>query len=550
MEKQKNTLYLECNSGISGDMTVAALLDLGADRGVLKNTLKSIPVHGFRIKISRVKKAGLDVCDFHVILDEAHENHDHDMAYLFGEEHSHHEEEHGHHHGEGHVHSHEEGHEHHHEEGHVHYHEEEHGHHYDEEHVHHDEEGHEHHHGEGHDHTHHHHEHRGLPEILQIIEHTDMTEGAKEIAVRIFKILAKAEAKAHGLPENEVHFHEVGAVDSIVDVISVAVCLDNLGVTQCIVPGLWEGTGTIRCQHGIMSVPVPAVLNIVQEHQLKLSMTDIKGELVTPTGAAIVAAVKTGDRLPKSFRVVKAGMGGGKRAYERPSILRAMLIEDLSESVNQNLGDKAEKMDKNGENGGSVKKTADIGVGETDMVNRSDMDVERDNLNDKDVIYKLESNIDDCSGEALGYVMDRLLEAGARDVHYMPVYMKKNRPAYQLNVICKKEQISEMEKIIFSETTTIGIRRQEMERSVLPRRSIEIMTEFGGAVVKECRLPESGGVRYYPEYDSVAELCRTSGKSYPEIYHLVVEQCKKDGGMKRTEKRSVKRHRFFGKTRQ
>ena len=162
------------------------------------------------------------------------------------------------------------------------------------------------------------------------------------------------------------------------------------------------------------------------------------------------------------------------------------------------------------------------------MVNRSDIDVEKDNLNDKDVIYKLESNIDDCSGETLGYVMDRLLEAGAKDVHYMSVYMKKNRPAYQLNVICKKEQISEMEKIIFSETTTIGIRRQEMERSVLPRRSMEIMTEFGGAVIKECRLPEGGGVRYYPEYDSVAELCRTSGKSYQEMYHLVVEQCKKE----------------------
>ena len=609
MEKQKNILYLECNSGISGDMTVAALLDLGADREVLKKALKSIPIHGFRIKISRVKKAGLDVCDFHVILDEAHENHDHDMEYLFGEGHVHDEEhshvdrhvyaeEHGHvekqvhaerHNYEdkcestgAHIHGIEEQHVHigegpdhdHHRGAHDHIHHQEdahsdhestgcHGDHYynDRHHDnhegdhHHDNHGGDHHHGrtqqEGHhDAHHHHHEHRGLPEILHIIEHTHMTEGARKTAVRIFKILAKAEAKAHGLPENEVHFHEVGAVDSIVDIISAAVCLDDLGVTECIVPGLCEGTGTIRCQHGIMSVPVPAVLNIVQEHQLKLSVTDIKGELVTPTGAAIAAAVKTKDHLPKSFRVIKTGMGGGKRAYERPSILRAMLIEDLSKSVNRTSDEKAEKADKNGEELRDAERNTDINVDVTDMVNRNDMNVGKNNSDGRDVIYKLESNIDDCSGEALGYVMDRLLEAGARDVHYMPVYMKKNRPAYQLNVICNKEQIPELENIIFAETTTIGIRRQRMERSVLPRRSVEIMTDLGGAAVKECRLPKDGEVRYYPEYDSVAELCRTSGKPYQEVYQLITEQCKaeKGGSKKRAERKGLKRHRFFGRT--
>lgn len=559
MEKQKNILYLECNSGISGDMTVAALLDLGADREVLKKALKSIRIHGFRIKISRVKKAGLDVCDFHVILDEAHENHDHDMAYLFGDghdgkcesigAHTHHQEDvHGDHESVG-------GHDDHHHADHD-YDADHHNDHLHEPHYHidHHKEGHIQDHDEAHDHyhdhVHHHHEHRGLSEILHIIEHTHMTEGARKIAVRIFKILAKAEAKAHGLPENEVHFHEVGAVDSIVDIISAAVCLDDLGITECIVPGLCEGTGTIRCQHGIMSIPVPAVLNIVQEHQLKLSVTDIKGELVTPTGAAIAAAVKTADHLPKNFRVIKTGMGGGKRAYERPSILRAMLIEDLSESVNRNSDEKAEKTDKKGEKPVGAEKNTDISIGMTEMVNRNDMNVEMDNLDGRDVIYKLESNIDDCSGEVLGYVMDRLLEAGARDVHYMPVYMKKNRPAYQLNVICEKEQIPELENIIFTETTTIGIRRQRMERSVLPRRSVEIMTDLGGAAVKECRLPKDGEVRYYPEYESVAKLCRTSGKSYQEVYHLIAEQCKaeKGGSKKRAEKKEIKGHRFFGRT--
>lgn len=478
METKKNMLYLECNSGISGDMTVAALLDLGADRNVLKEALKSIPVRGFRIKISRVKKVGLDVCDFHVILDEEHENHDHDMEYLFGEDHG------GAHRGENH-HGAEEQH------GETKRHdgyslrgerqcrgEELHG-----------EDGH---HDDGHEHHHHAHAHRSLPEILHIIEHTDMTKRAKETAKHIFEILAEAEAKAHGVPENEVHFHEVGAVDSIVDIISAAVCLDDLGVTECIVSPLGEGTGMIRCQHGIMSVPVPAVLNIVSAHDLELSMTDQKGELVTPTGAAIAAAVRTRQNLPGRFRVVGTGMGGGKREYERPSILRAMLIEELSDTVNEN-----DNAVENRENGPGA-----------------------------DVIYKLETNIDDCSGEALGYVMDRLLEAGARDVFYTPVYMKKNRPAYQLNVICREAQMSRLEHIIFRETTTIGIRHQKMERTVLPRRSLEVLTELGNASVKECRLPEHGGVRYYPEYDSVAELCRSSGKSFREVYQLITEQCR------------------------
>lgn len=187
------TLYLECNSGISGDMAAAALLDLGADQETLEKALKSLPVHGFETEIRRVKKAGLDVCDFYVKLDAEHENHDHDMDYLFG-------------HGS-------------------------HGYHQEEEEMHpHGHAGHEHIHGEGHSHA-----HRGLPEILEIIDKAEMTGRAKETAARVFRILAQAEAKAHGMPAEQVHFHEVGAVDSIVDIVTVAVCLDSLGVTDVIV---------------------------------------------------------------------------------------------------------------------------------------------------------------------------------------------------------------------------------------------------------------------------------------------------------------------------
>ena len=284
-------------------LTVAALLDLGADRSVLDRVLKSLKVSGFETKISRVVKSGIDACDFDVVLDKEHENHDHDMEYL-----------HGHHH-KGHENNHFYDHNHAHEDEAEHFHSHEHNHA----------------HGAGSAQDHHHHEHRGIKEITYIIEHSAMTENAKKIALRIFEILAEAESKAHNVPVDQVHFHEVGAVDSIVDIVSVAVCLDNLDVTEVIVPVLCEGRGTVRCQHGILPIPVPAVANIVSANHLYLKMTEVEGELVTPTGAAIVAAVKTKDKLPETFEIQKIGIGAGKRQYECPGILRAMIISQSAE---------------------------------------------------------------------------------------------------------------------------------------------------------------------------------------------------------------------------
>ena len=157
-----------------------------------------------------------------------------------------------------------------------------------------------------HDYIHsHHHEHRSLSDIITIIEKSDITKNAKDIAIKIFNILGVAEAKAHGVDINEVHFHEVGAVDSIVDIIAVAICLDNLGIEEVIVPVLYEGTGFVRCQHGMIPVPVPAVSNIITDHKIKLHITNNQGEFVTPTGAAIVAAIKTDDKLPSEFSIEK-----------------------------------------------------------------------------------------------------------------------------------------------------------------------------------------------------------------------------------------------------
>lgn len=324
------TVYLECNSGISGDMTVAALLDLGADEQVLRNVLKTIPDQNFSVEISRVKKSGIECCDFCVKLDGEYENHDHDMEYLHGHEEGH-SYEHRHGHEEGHSHEHRHGHEERHSHEHSHGHEEWHSH----EHGH--EEGYSHEHGHVHkdryDHDcegEHHlmHAHRGIAEIEQIVSACEMTEHAQKLALKIFHILGEAEAKAHGVPLEQIHFHEVGAIDSIVDIISAAVCLDNLQADRVIVPKLCEGHGTVRCQHGILPVPVPAVANILESYGLKVHIMELQGEFVTPTGAAIAAAVMTDDTLPEAFHIRKIGIGAGKRTYERPSILRAMLIEE------------------------------------------------------------------------------------------------------------------------------------------------------------------------------------------------------------------------------
>lgn len=462
------TLYLECYSGISGDMTVAALLDLGVDRAVLDRVLKSLKVSGFETKISRVVKSGIDACDFDVVLDKEHENHDHDMEYL-----------HGHHH-KGHENNHFYDHNHVHEDKAEHFHSHEHNHA----------------HGAGSAQDRHHHEHCGIKEITYIIEHSAMNENAKKIALRIFEILAEAESKAHNVPVDQVHFHEVGAVDSVVDIVSVAVCLDDLDVTEVIVPVLCEGRGTVRCQHGILPIPVPAVANIVNANHLYLKMTEIEGELVTPTGAAIVAAVKTKDKLPETFEIQKIGIGAGKRQYECPGILRAMIISQSAETDEA----KAQSEEfKNPEIGNNPK---------------------AENQETKDTIIKMETNIDDCSGEVLGFVMERLMKAGARDVHYVPVFMKKNRPAWVLNVICKEEDIETLQNIIFEETTTIGIRYSRMERTILPRETRTLPTPWGEVQVKVCTL--NGKEQLYPEYESVAQLSREKEIPFAEIYRYIV----------------------------
>lgn len=438
--------YFDCSSGISGDMTVAALLDLGADKKVLERMLKSLPDQSFQVQITRVKKAGLDACDFDVMLDVAHENHDHDMQWLYGEEKSHKGQAQDVTHGDGHeMHNHAA-----HGDSHAMH---EHGHEETAQHTH-------------AAHTGHTHSHRGYQDVLDIIARADMTDHARAIATRIFTILGEAEAKAHGTDLEHVHFHEVGAIDSIVDILSVAVCADNLGMAQAVIPALSEGQGMVRCQHGMMPIPVPAVAAVAEAYQLPLRCTGVQGELVTPTGAAVAACFRSEEGLPDTYRIMRCGVGAGKREYELPGILRIMEIETAEDT--------------------------------------------------KDGIVKLESDIDDCSGEALAYCMEQLLNAGAREVHYLPIYTKKNRPAWQLQVICTEDSREKLEAIIFKETTTIGIRRCRMERTIQTRKSKEIDTPWGRVKYKECCFGNQ--IRCFPEYEEVAAICRKTGEAFPEVF--------------------------------
>lgn len=403
-------LYLECNSGISGDMTVGALLDLGADREVLEKALGSLNVDGYHLHFGRKETCGLDAFDFDV--------------HLEGEGHD----------GE-HVHKH------------------------DGEHVH----GHDGEHGHGHSHI-----HRNLHDINQIIDDMEANDHVKELAKKMFLIVAEAESKAHGLSLDQVHFHEVGAIDSIVDIISVAVCVDNLGVEDIVVSPLSEGQGHVHCQHGILPVPVPATANIASAYGLELHLTDNDGEMVTPTGAAIAAALRTKTNLPVSCRLLKIGMGAGNRTFKQANVLRAMLLE-------------TEPGQKRG----------------TDL-------------------WVMESNIDDCSGEALGLALELLLEAGAADVWYTPIYMKKNRPAYMMSVLYWEADREKLEDIIIAHTTTIGIRHYPVTRTVLSREIKQVETAYGTAQIKVCSY--KGKTYGYPEYESVRKLCKNHGIDYQSAY--------------------------------
>jgi len=310
--------------------------------------------------------------------------------------------------------------------------------------------------------------HRHLPDILSIIDAADLPPAAKENARRVFRRLAEAEAQVHALPVEQVHFHEVGAADALVDVLGACAGLAALGVERLVCSPIPTGSGTVTCAHGVLPVPAPATAHLLLG--CPIAASDEPGELTTPTGAAILTTLAEGFGPLPEMRLKAVGCGAGAReGRTRPNVLRLLLGESAS-------GDEAEH----------------------------------------ETIAVLETQLDDVPGQVLGYACERLLEAGALEAYLVPIIMKKSRPGQLLTVLCRLSDAAAFESLILAETGTLGVRRQEVRRAKLARRHVSVRTSFGEIRVK---LGSRGGqvVRAWPEYEDCAVAARRSGVPLHEV---------------------------------
>jgi uncharacterized protein (TIGR00299 family) protein len=430
--------YLECFSGISGDMFLGALLDAGVPPEVFTRTVEALGVDA-RLEISRVDRSGISATKLDVIAagekelprEEFWEKKSKSAA------HSH---EHSHAHDHSHGHSHE--HEHSHGGGHSHKHEHSHGH----------NDKHEH----GADHAH---SHRGLKEIRQIIHAATISPSAKDRATKIFEALGAAEAKVHNTDIEKIHFHEVGAIDAIVDIVCASVGADALGVDEWVCSPLNVGGGTVHCAHGTFPIPAPATLELLKNAPIYSG--EIQKELVTPTGAAIVSVLASRFEKFPAIKAEKIAYGAGTRNFKNfPNVVR-------------------------------------LTVGETAAQVKSSFPMEE--------IVVLEANIDDMTPQVFAYAMERALQEGALDAFGTPVQMKKNRPGMLLTVLCRPEDSQRLMKTVLAETTTLGVRMQQETRAALARRHVSVSTRWGDVRMKLANL--NGSVSHYaPEYEDCRRI--------------------------------------------
>jgi len=448
--------YFDCFSGAAGDMVLGALLDAGLALDDLKAALAGLNVGGYDLRAERVSRGGIGATKLHVLLHEGHE-HKHEHARPEnGHEDSHSTHQHEHPHGDDHQHEHHE-----HEHSHDHEHGKEHGH----EHSHDHERKHSHEHGhEGGHHVH----GRHLPEILGLIEASPLSDSAKANASRIFRRLAEAEGAIHGKPPEQVHFHEVGAVDSIVDIVGAAAALDLLGVEGVFCSPFRVGTGTVRCAHGEMPVPAPATARLLAG--MPIVQTDSGCELTTPSGAAILSTLAQAVGPMPACRISSIGYGAGSRdTAGRANVLRVF-------------------------------------IGET-----------AEGAFESDVVEVIEANIDDMPPEFFGAIFDRILAAGALDVWASPIHMKKGRPALLLSAAASPANAAAVRSVFFRETTTFGVRAREMRRWKLPREMSTVSTRWGDVRVKIGRL-DGRVVRIKPEHDDCVRIATAHGLSFTEVY--------------------------------
>ena len=379
------TLYLDTFSGISGDMFLGLLLDLGVDQQQLENELAKLPIDGYKLEVSREQRHGIEGCRVQVHCEETHH-------------------------------------------------------------------------------------HRGWSTIDKMLAESDLQPAVQQTARKFFRRLGEAEAKVHGIDIDRVHFHEVGAVDAIVDLVGTAIGLNLLGVERLICTSLPLSHGMSHCAHGALPLPAPATLGILQGKPVYDS--GCSQELVTPTGATIVAELAEFSPLPAA-PLGTSGYGvGGWKLEDRPNLLRGILYEDLSP------------------------------------------------MSEIEQIQVLETNIDDSTPEQLGHLLEQLFSAGALDAGYTPLQMKKNRPAHLLTVICQPDHAAGLAGLIMRESSAIGVRRSCCDRFVLDRRSTSVTTDWGSAGVKLI-FDQGRFLRLTAEYDDCRKLAEKSGRTLQQIYREV-----------------------------
>ncbi|GAA4726034.1 nickel pincer cofactor biosynthesis protein LarC [Brevibacillus fulvus] len=410
-----NVLYLDCQSGISGDMTLSALLDLGADANYITEQLRALPIDPFRLELQDVNKSGIMAKQLTIRFEDTP-----DCAA------QHHAHDHHHHH-------------------------------------------HHHHHSHDHEHSHHHHPHRRASSIIAMIEQSDLPSRVKQRSKAIFEVIAQAEGKIHGIAAQDVHFHEVGAMDSIIDIIGSCLALEDLQIDQIICSPVPTGHGKVRMAHGLYPIPAPATAELLTG--VPLLAFDVEGELTTPTGAGFVKALASEFGPMPALTMKKIGYGAGKKHFAHPNVLRAILLQDQHR-------------------------------------------IKRER------VVVLECQIDDMTGESYGYLLERLLAEGALDVYYTPVVMKKSRPGVLITVLTTPDRSSQLEQLLFSETTTFGVRRAEWSRIALRRCFQRVATVYGDVLVKVAYDAEKI-YQIAPEYEEAKKIALTCQLPLAEVYFQI-----------------------------
>jgi len=416
------TLYLDVFSGISGDMFLGALLDLGVDFREVERGLRRLKLDGYHLHVARGTKASIAGTKFDVHLDAGHGHshaHDHGAGCYDGCDHDH-----GHGNGHDHGHSHEHG-------------------------------------------SHQHSESRDFAAIRNLIQASSLSDWVKERSLAVFDRIAVAEGKIHGVPPEQVHFHEVGAVDSIVDIVGVCLGLELLGQPRVLAAPVVDGTGWVRCAHGRFPVPTAATLEILGARGIPVTQCEEPHELVTPTGAALLAEFAESFGPMSGLVARKVGYGLGTRDNRtRPNVLRAVLAE------------------------------APEATAEHDW--------------ETDTVAVLETNLDDVSGEVLGHFVESTLKAGALDVFHTPIQMKKNRPGVVLTVLCPAADADRFTERLLRHTSAFGVRRTFVERRKLRREFIRVKTEFGEVPVKLGRL-DGELLQLAPEFEACRDKAVQAG---------------------------------------